>query len=165
MSINAARALQRSIDTARLHVPTIEEIEADDTSTIEAGLIVVVSGIIGSVGSVLLGSGLWGFLAWTIATIVGWYVWAFVSTKVARELFGVPTTDQGEMLRVIGYGSAPRALGLIPYLGFFAALWTLAVVVTGIRQAGEMTRWQAVLTALIGLVPTIIAYVLISALL
>jgi len=165
MTINAARALKRSIDTARLHVPTIEEIEADDSATAEAGVIVLLSGIIGSVGSVLLGSGLGGFIGWTLATIAGWYVWAIVSTKVARDLFEVPTTDKGEMLRVIGYGSAPRALGLIPFFGLFALLWTLAVVVTGIRQAGEMTRWQAVITAAIGLLPTLIAYVLILALL
>jgi len=135
MSIDMQREFSRTVETAKLNVATIEEIEADDSATVTAGIIVVVSGIIGSLGTVLMGGGLWGFIAWTAATIAGWFVWAAVSTKVAQDMFGVQTTDRGEMLRVIGYGSAPRALGFLPFVGFLVTLWTFALIAYGVVAA------------------------------
>lgn len=164
MAIDPTRALQRSISIARLHVPTYEEVEADTSATAEAGAIMVASAIIGSIGAIFT-SGFFGFIAWMIASIGGWFVWAWVSAEVAKRLFNVSTTDVGEMLRVIGYGSAPRALGAIPLLGFVALIWTLTTVVIGIRQAGEMTTVQAAVTAACGVLPTLLAYVLILAIL
>lgn len=163
-TINPARAIQRSIEIAKLEVNTFEEVEADHSATAEAGAVLVLSGIIGSIGAFFTG-GLWGFLAMVVATIGGWYVWAWVSAYIAEKVFDVHTTDTGEMLRVIGYGSAPRALGLIPFLGLVAAIWTCVTLVVGIRAAGEMTTSGAVITAVLGLIPTMIAYGLILTLL
>ncbi len=80
MAIDPTRALQRSIRIARLHVPTFEEVEADTSSTGEAAAVLVVSAIIGSVGSLFV-DGSWGFLAWILTTIVGWFVWAWASAR------------------------------------------------------------------------------------
>lgn len=165
MAIDPTRALQRAIRVARLDTATFEEVEADTSSTAEAAAVVVVSAIIGSVGSLFVDGGLWGFLAWIIATIGGWFVWGWASALVAERVFNVHTTDTGEMLRVIGYGSAPRAIGLIPFLGFVALIWTLTCLVFGIRQAGEMTTGGALVTGVLGLIPTLAAYILISVLL
>jgi hypothetical protein len=150
---------------ARLDVATFEEVEADDSSTFEAAAVLVVAAVIGSVGAAFVDGGFTGFLAWVIATIGGWYVWGWASAEVAERLFNVQTTDTGEMLRVIGYGSAPRAIGLIPWLGFVALLWTLIALVFGIRQAGEMTLAQSAITGIAGFLPTFFAYITISALL
>ena len=100
-----------------------------------------------------------------IAMIGGWFVWAWSSAQIAERVFNVHTTNTGEMLRVLGYGSAPRALGLIPFLGFFALIWTLVTLVYGIRQAGEMTTGGAIITGVLGLIPTAVAMGLIYALL
>lgn len=162
MTIDPTRALQRCISIARLHVPTFEEVEADTSATVEAGAVVAASAIIGSIGALFTG-GFLGFIAWIIATIGGWYVWAWASSEIAKRLFKVPTTDVGEMLRVIGYGSAPRAIGAIPFLGLVALVWTLTAVVFGIRQAGEMTTAQAIVTAAFGMAPTLLAYIIILA--
>ena len=164
MAIDPTRALQRSISIARLHIPTFEEVEADTSSTQEAGAVLVASAIIGSVGNLFV-NGLWGFVAMIIAMIGGWFVWAWSSAQIAERVFNVHTTDTGEMLRVLGYGSAPRALGLIPFLGFVAFVWTLVTLVYGIRQAGEMTTGGAIITAVLGSIPTAIAMGLIYALL
>lgn len=165
MSLDPTRALQRSINIARLEAATFEQVEADESSTLEAGAVLVAAAVIGSVGSLFVDGGFTGFLAWMIATIGGWYVWAWASAEIAKRLFNVHTTDTGEMLRVLGYGSAPRAIGLIPFLGFVALIWTLVTLIFGIRQAGEMTTAQATLTGFIGLVPTLLAYITISAVL
>ena len=165
MAIDPTRALQRSLGIARFDTSTFEEVEADTSSTAEAAAVLVVSALIGSVGAIFVDGGLWGFVAWTIATIGGWYVWAWASASIAEQMFGVRTTDTGEMLRVLGYGSAPRVLGLIPLMGFVALIWTLACLVVGIRQAGELNTTQAMITGVLGLIPTVIAYILISVIL
>ncbi len=164
MAIDPTRALQRSISIARLHIPTYEEVEADTSSTDEAGAVLVASAVIGSVGSLFI-NGLWGFLVMIIVMIAGWFVWAWASAQIAERIFGVQTTDTGEMLRVLVDGSAPRALGLIPFLGFVALIWTLVTLVYGIRQAGEMTTGGAILTGILGLIPTAVAMGLVTALL
>ena len=164
MAIDPQRALRRSIGVARLDTATIEEVEADTSATAEAGVVVVVSSIIGSVGSLFV-DGLGGFLSWIAILIVGWFVWAWLSAFIAEKLFDVRTTDIGEMQRAIGYASAPRAIGLIPYLGFVAGIWTLVAFIVAIRQAGEMTTGQAIITALVGLIPAALAIGIVSAIL
>ena len=165
MAIDPTRALERSIGVSRLNRATVEEVEADTSSTVEAAAVMVVSLLIGSVGAAFVDGGLWGFLAWALASIGGWYVWGWVSAQIAERVFDVHTTNTGEMLRVLGYGSAPRALGLIPFLGFVSLIWTLVCLIYGIRQAGEMTTAGAVITAALGLIPTLAAYIAISVLL
>lgn len=147
---------------AQLHAATFEEVEADTSATGEAAFVLIVSAVIGSLGSVFVDGGLWGFVAWAIATIGGWYVWGWASAEIAERVFDVHTTDTGEMLRVLGYGSAPRVIGAIPLLGFVALIWTMVTLVYGIRRAGEMTLGGAIITAVLGLVPTLAAYVAIS---
>ena len=164
MSIDPTRALQRSIGAAKLDVPIIEEIEADESSTTEAGAVLIVSSIIGSLGGLFI-NGIWGFIVVLIIQLVGWYIWAWASAEIARRMFNSSTTDTGEMLRVIGYGSAPRVLGIIPFLGFFAFIWTMVVQVVGIRQAGELSTGQAVITAIVGIIPTFIGVAIVTAIL
>lgn len=164
MAIDPTRALQRSIGVARFNIPTFEEVEADTSSTDEAGVVLVLSALIGSLGSLFI-NGLWGFLAMIVVMIAGWFVWAWCSAQIAERVFGVKTTDTGEMLRVIGYGSAPRVIGLIPFLGFVALIWTLVTLVIGIRQAGEMTTGGAIITGFLGLIPTVIAMGIVTAVL
>jgi len=76
------------------------------------------------------------------------------------------------MLRTTGYAYAPQMLGIfafIPILGWFASvggmLWSLAAVIVGMRQAGEMTTMQAVITAVIGFLPAMIALITVTAIL
>ena len=161
MAIDPTRALQRSIGAARLDVHTFEEVEADESSTAEAGVVVVLSSIIGSLGWAFT-NGIGGFISAMIALIAGWFIWAWLSAFIAEKVFNVQTTDTGEMLRTTGYAYAPRALGIIPFVGFIAGIWTLVAVIVGMRQAGEMTTMQAVITALIGFLPAMIALGVIS---
>lgn len=148
---------------ARLDVPTFEEVEADTDSTPEAGFVVVVSSLIGSIGSLFV-NGLWGFIATIIILLAGWLIWAFVSAFIAKKMFKVETTDTGEMLRTTGYAYAPRIIGIIPFLSFVGFVWSVVAIVVGMRQAGEMTTGQAIITTLIGALPALIGLALVAAL-
>lgn len=164
MAVIPARALSRSIGVAKLDVPTIEEVEHDESSTQEAGAVVVVSSIIGGVGSLFI-NGLWGFIAMVLIGLIGWVIWAWLSAFIAQKVFNVTTTDTGEMLRTTGYAYAPRVLGLIPFLAIVGAIWSLVAIIVGMRQAGEMTTMQAIITAVIGFLPAVIAMGMVTALL
>lgn len=168
MAIEPARAVQRSMSIAKLDVPTFEIVEADESSTDEAGLVVAATAIIGSLGALFSGK-LWLFIAGVIITLFGWFVWAWLSAFIAERVFNVQTTDTGEMLRTTGYAYAPQMLGVVPIigplLGFIGMIWSLVAVVIGMRQAGEMTTTQAVITAVIAFLPAIIAMGIVTAIL
>lgn len=164
MAVIPARALQRSVGVSRLDVNTFEAVEADTSSTAEAGVVVVVASVLGSLGSLFV-NGLWGFIATIAILLIGWFVWAWLSAFIAQKVFNVTTTDTGEMLRTTGYAYAPRVLGIIPFLGFIGALWSLVAIIVGMRQAGEMTTVQAVITAVIGFLPAVIAMGIVTAML
>lgn len=163
MAIVLSRALSRSLAIAKLDVPTFEEVEHDTSCTPEAGAVAIGASIIGSVGSLFL-NGLWGFIASIIVLIVGWFIWAWLSAFIAKQVFDVQTTDTGEMLRTTGYAYAPRVIGIVPLLGLVGIVWSIVAIVVGMRQAGEMTTIQAVITTLIGALPALIGVGLVAAL-
>ncbi len=163
MTIDPARATSRSIRIAKLDIPTFEEVEADTSSTQEAGAVVVVASVIGALGNLFTG-GLWGFIASIVILIVGWYIWAWLSAFIAEKVFDIQTTNTSEMLRTTGYAYAPRALGIVPFIGaFVGAVWSLVAIIIGMRQAGEMTTTQAIITAVVGFIPAMIGIGLVTA--
>jgi len=164
MAIEPPRAVQRSVSIAKLDVPTFEMVEADESSTDEAGAIVAATALIGSLGGLFRGQ-IWLFIASIVITLLGWFVWAWLSAQIAERVFGVQTTDTGEMLRTTGYAYAPQMLGIVPFLGFIGMIWSLVAVIIGMRQAGEMTTTQAVITAVIAFLPAIVAMGIATAIL
>ena len=133
----------RIILAAKLDVNLYEEVEADKGAMGQAMGVVVLSSVaagIGSIGTV----GIMGVLISTIVALVGWYLWAFITYLIGTKLLPEPQTeaDHGELLRTIGFSSAPgliRVLGIIPGLGgiVFAAasIWMLVAMVIAVRQA------------------------------
>jgi len=157
-------ALTRSVNVAKLDIPTIEAVEADESLTQEAGAVVALSTLVGSLG-LLFTNGLWAFIASILIGLAGWAIWAWLAAFIAEKVFNIQTTNVGEMLRATGYAYAPRMLGIIPFLGFVGWIWSLVAVIIGMRQAGEMTTMQAVITAVIGFIPAIIALGIVTAIL
>ena len=80
----------------------------------------------------------------TLAAIIAWFIWAFITYFIGTRLLPGPQTkaDYGEMLRTIGFSSSPgliRVLGIIPGLTsiifILAAVWMLIAMVIAVRQA------------------------------
>jgi hypothetical protein len=133
------RMLRASLLDAHLY----EEVEADRQSTGQATLVVVLAAVAAAVGSIE-NHGIAGILWFTPAALVGWYVWAFAACVIGTRLLPGPQTaaDHGELLRTIGFSSAPgvlRILGLIsPIAGWvflLCTLWMLVAMVVAVRQA------------------------------
>jgi hypothetical protein len=133
----------RIIRAAKLDVHLYEEVEADKGAMGQAMAVVILSSIAGGIGTPAR-LGLGGILIGTIAALVAWYIWAFLTYLIGKKLLPEPQTkaDVGELLRTIGFSSSPgliRVLGIIPFLRglvfLVAGVWMLVAMVIAVRQA------------------------------
>ena len=149
----------RIIRAAKLDVHLYEEVEADKGAMGQAMAVVILSSIAGGIGTPA-GLGLGGILIGTIAALVAWYIWAFMTYFIGTKLLPEPQTkaDVGELLRTIGFSSSPgliRVLGIIPFLRglvfLVAGIWMLVAMVIAVRQALDyQSTWRAVGVCMIG---------------
>ena len=133
----------RIIRAAKLDVNLYEEVEADKGALGQAMGVVVLSSLAAGLGSIeRMGFG--GILVGTIAALIGWYIWAYLTYLIGTKLLPEPQTkaDHGELLRTIGFSSSPgliRVLGIIPGLAgivfLVASIWMLVAMVIAVRQA------------------------------
>mgnify|MGYP000513001694 CR=1 FL=1 len=96
----------------------------------------------------------------TVGSLVGWYVWAFLTYIIGTKLLPEAQThaDHGELLRTIGFASSPgliRLLAIIPGVGtivdFLASGWMLVAMVVAVRQALDYeSTYRAIGVCLIG---------------
>ena len=149
----------RMFRAAKLDVQLYEEVEADRDATMQAMTVVVLAAVAAGIGSLGSGSAL-GIVTGTIVALVGWLVWAFLTYFIGTRLLPEAETsaDYGELLRTIGFASAPgliRVFGIIPGLGvplfLIAGIWMLVAMVIAVRQALDYTSTlRAVGVCLIG---------------
>jgi hypothetical protein len=133
----------RMLRAAKLDAALYEEVEADPDAMGQATLVVVLAAFAAGIGNFTT-LGVTGMVVGTVAALVSWYIWAFLTYFIGTKLLPEPDTqsDIGELLRTIGFASAPgliRALGIVPGLGsfvyFVAGLWMLVAMVIAVRQA------------------------------
>lgn len=166
--------VDRIIRALRLDTLVFREIAEDESAMTEATIIVVavtlLSAMGGAIGNAIdgasagrvIGGFFFDWLAWGI--LLGWVGWAVVTYFVGTFLFQ-GRTDIPEMMRVLGYASAPRLLGIfgiIPCLGWIAALagaiLSLIAGVLAIREAMEFDTGKAIITVVISWLVTMVVY-------
>ena len=163
----------RMIRASKLDIGLYEEVEADKSSMGQAMTVVVLSSLAGGVGF-MQDAGLMGLLIGTVGSLIGWYFWAFLTYIIGTKLLPEPQTsaDHGELLRTIGFSSAPgiiRIFAIIPGIGMIvnllASIWMLASMVIAVRQALDYeSTYRAVAVCLIGWVLQAVMLALIIAL-
>ncbi len=157
--------VERMVGAAKLDARVYEEIEGDRSAMPQALAVVVLSAVAGGIGA---GSGIRGLVFGTIAGLLGWVVWAWLTYFIGTRLLPEPDTkaDIGELLRTIGFASSPgivRVAGIVPMLGFIAivvgAVWTLVAVVVAVRQALDYrSTGRAIGVCVIGWVAQIVIF-------
>lgn len=149
--------VERIMRVLRLDAPVFTEIAKDPAATTQAGIIVVAVSLLSGIGSGIRGhffsSLIWELIA---GVVLSWLLWAVITYFIGTSLFGGKSTVE-EMLRVLGYASAPRLLGLfgfIPCVGGLAALvgGILALVAgfIAVREAMQFDTGKAVITVVVG---------------
>ncbi len=154
--------LNRAIRAARLDVTLFQEVEHDATLNREALMVVIIATALSAVGA-LIGGIFTGFGAALIAVvftvfwgIVGYYIWAYLTWFIGTRLFK-GTAEPGELLRTLGYATAPRALGVLSFIpcagsivGLVAGIWSLVAGVIAVREALNFDTGNAIITVVIG---------------
>lgn len=154
-----ASLTDRMIRAAKLDITLYEEVEADKGAMGQAVGVVILASVAAGIGYVGT-TGIAGLIFGTIAALVAWFVWAFLTFFIGTKLLPEPQTqaDYGELLRTIGFSSSPgvlRVLGIIPLLGaivnIVVAIWMLVAMVIAVRQALDYkSTGRAVGVCLIG---------------
>ena len=150
---------ERMIRASRLDVQLYEEVEADPGAMGQATAVVVLSALAAGIGNLQVAGAL-GIVAGTLGALVGWYVWAYLTYFIGTRLLPEPQTksDPRELLRTIGFASAPgvvRIIGIVPGLNVLvfsvAGVWMLIAMVIAVRQALDYrSTWRAIGVCLIG---------------
>ena len=143
--------INRIFRAIKIDIDLYEEVEKDKTATVQAGIVVVLSSLAAGVGALQMGVS--NFLLAPIFSLISWYVWAYIIYFVGVKLFPEKNTksNHGELLRTIGFSSAPgllRVFGVTPdlmavtFIG--SAFWMLACMVVGVRAALDYkSLWRA----------------------
>jgi len=170
--------INRVIRAAMLDAEFFKEAEADASLNQEALMVVILVSLAGSIGSFIggvisgsFGSALLGLIVALVAGVATYYIWAYVTYFIGTQLFDA-AVDPGELLRVLGYASGPRALSIlsfIPCIGWLLALaggiWALVAGFIGAREALDLDTTKTFITVAIGWVIIVIITAVITAVL
>jgi hypothetical protein len=161
--MDLAKMFSRVTRAAMLDVNLYEEVEADTSLNQEALIVVILVSVLSGIGGFLqgvfngdIGAALLALVVGVVLGVVSYYIWAYVTYFVGTNLFG-GTADAGELLRVLGYASGPRVLGVLGFIpcvgglaGLVGAIWALVAGVIAVREALDFDTTKAVLTVIIG---------------
>ena len=146
--------ISRMIGAATFDLETFEEVEANESLTGQAALVVFLAAIAEAIGSSR--SGLIAAVGAGIAAIFAWLLWAGITYLIGDKMLG-GTATWGELLRTLGFAQAPGVflvLAIIPLLGWAVqagvALWMLGLGVIAVRQALDFSTGKAIATVLVG---------------
>ena len=138
----------RLMGASVLDVTTYEEVEADRGATGQAFIVVLASSLasgVGATGFARAGAPFAsGVFFWSAVSLIAWAAWALLVFEIGGRLLPEPETrvDVGELLRTIGFSSAPgllRIFAIIPELALpvfiLTTVWMLVTMVVAVRQA------------------------------
>lgn len=150
--------VDRVIGAARLDERIYEEVEHDRGATGQAAAVVLLSSLAAGVSGLAV-VGPVGLVLFTIAGLISWAIYAYVTYYIGTRLLAGPDTsaDWGELARTLGFAQTP---GLIVIVGVVEALavvvslvagiWIIVTTVVALRAALDFTIGRAIGTALIG---------------
>ncbi len=149
--------VDRIMRIIKLDFSVFKEIEADPNATSEAAIVVLLASLLSAIGTGIASRGFFmPFIGGLVSGLVGWVVWAAVTHFVGKALYQSGGTFES-MLRVLGYASAPRFLGILSFIPCFGALAGLAALilslvagVMAISEGLDVDTGQAIIVAVIG---------------
>ena len=160
----------RIIRAIKLDSNLYEEVEADKGALWQAMTVVVLSSIAAGIGLYKTG-GFSGIITGTMASLISWYVWAYLTYFIGTKFLPEPQTqaDLGELLRTIGFSSSPgllRVFYFVPGIGgllyLISSLWMLVAMIIAVRQALDYnSTLRAVGVCVIGYILQIFILVII----
>jgi hypothetical protein len=168
--------LQRLIGAMALDAAIYEEVEADRMATGQAFLVVLLSSVAAGIGARGVSEqSVVSIVFFSIVALMSWASWALMTFVIGTLLLPEPETrsDVGELLRTIGFASAPgllRVLGVLPgvtlpvFIG--TGIWMLIATIVAVRQALDYrSTARAVGVCALGWVLSVLLAILLGSLL
>ncbi|MDZ7729074.1 MAG: YIP1 family protein [Dehalococcoidia bacterium] len=133
----------------------------------------VVTSLAAGIGSAL-DLGIVGLVVITVAGVIGWALYAWITYFIGTRLLAGPETsaDWGELARALGSPNSPRILlilGVVPVLagivGLVVLVWVLIATVIALRAALDFSTGRAIGTAALGWIVQVAIYAAVYALL
>lgn len=155
--------INRVVRAAMLDVDFYNQVEADTSLNQEALMVVVLVSVASGIGAFLgglisgeFGGAVLGLIIAVVLGVVNYYIWAYVTYFIGTNLFE-GTADPGELLRVLGYASGPRVVGILSFIpclgglaGLIGAIWALVAGFIAVREALDLDTGKTLITVLIG---------------
>lgn len=163
--------LTRIIRALTLDPELYEEVEHDKSALSQAILIMLISSAATGLGAIKVG-GIWGLLLATALSFLGWIVMACLIYVIGTKLFpeSQTRTTIGEVIRVLGFASAPGLFRVvaffIPYLNALVLLviwiWIFVAMVVATGQALDFKNtWNAIWVCVVGIIAYGLVYMLL----
>ena len=139
--------MARIIRAAKLESRLYEEVKTDEDATIQALVVVLLSGLYASIGA-SMHAGVGGMVMGGLVALLAWYIWTLLTYILGVKLFPISQTSAShrELWCTLGFASAPgvlRVFGAIPgFTGIaflVAAVWMFIAAVIAVRQALDYT--------------------------
>lgn len=171
--------VDRILRAIRLDASVYREVAEDESSMSQAAIIVLVVTLMSAIGAFIgalitdvgFGKAVLGFFMEFLISgiLIGWIGWAALTFFVGTSLFK-GRTDIPEMMRVLGFASAPSLLGFfgfIPCVGWLVALagWILSLIAgfIAVREAMEFETGDAIVTIVISWIIALVIRLVIAA--
>jgi Yip1 domain len=166
----------RMIRASRLDASLYREVDADETATQQAVIVVILESLANGIGAAIgaavanrpsqLAGGLIGGI---VTELIGWVVFTAVMWFVGTRIFHA-TATYNQVLRAVGFAYSPGVLLIlrfIPVVGGLIALivgiWRLITTFVGLREGLKLDNGQTIGTVIIGLIAWIIVVAVLAA--
>jgi hypothetical protein len=149
----------RILRAIKLETQLYEEVEADKDALPQALGVVLMSSLAAGIASISKGADI-SILGSVFGFLFSWFLFSYLIFLIGTKWLSEPQTksDYGELLRTIGFASAPGLItvaGIIPFFyspAFLVAyIWILVATVIAVRQALDFKSiGRAIVVCLIG---------------
>jgi hypothetical protein len=151
--IGSRSFIERLIGALRLDASVYDEVEHDPEALPQAAGVVALAAVAAGIGGAASGGG--GLIAGVVTAIAGWLLATGVVWLVGVRIMD-HSSDYPELLRTIGFASAPQILLGLTFVPLFGALvgivvlfWGLATYVIAVREALDVETGRAVLVCVL----------------
>jgi hypothetical protein len=165
----------RLVAVLRFDTTVFEEVEHDHDAIGQAAAVIVLAALAQGLGGLQAPSipALIGALVGIVlASFVGWLVSTGVIWAIGVKLMGC-SSDFGELLRTLGFATAPKIfflIGVLPLgrfaylLGFGVLALTTAASILAVRHALDVSMGRAILVCVLGMVASFLLAVTVGTL-
>ena len=144
---------ERLMGALRLDAATYDEIEHDPDALGQAAGVIALSAVCAGIGSA--SGGLGAILGGVVAAFIGWLLATGIVWLIGVRMMG-HTSDYPELLRTLGFASAPQLLLIIAFIPVLGAIvrigvffWGLAAYVVAVRQALDVETGRAIVVCVL----------------